>query len=75
MGYTKLNGPERLYDTFSLEGAALTFLRDCCEGLRFSAEKAEEEAQTGKLLGTSLKKGRSPITSRWTRTGCVWKTR
>lgn len=39
MGYTKLSGPERCYDAFSLEGAALTFLRDRCEGLRFSAEK------------------------------------
>ncbi len=42
MGYTKLNVPERQYDAFSLEGAALTFLRDRCENLRFSAEKAEE---------------------------------
>ena len=25
MGYTKLSGPERRYDAFSLEGAALTF--------------------------------------------------
>lgn len=60
MGYTKLRGPERLYDAFSLEGAALTFLRDRCEGLRFSSEKEEEEARTGKLLGTSLKKGEVP---------------
>lgn len=60
MGYTKLNVPERQYDAFSLEGAALTFLRDRCENLRFSAEKAEEEAQTGKLLGTSLKKEEIP---------------
>lgn len=60
MGYTKLRGPERLYDAFSLEGAALTFLRDRCEGLRFSTEMEEEEARTGKLLGTSLKKGEVP---------------
>ncbi len=60
MGYTKLSGPERCYDAFSLEGAALTFLRDRCEGLRFSAEKTEEEASIGKLLGTSLKQGEVP---------------
>lgn len=60
MGYTKLSVPERRYDTFSLEGAALTFLRDRCEGLRFSAEKEKEEARTGTLLGTSLKKGDVP---------------
>ena len=60
MGYTKLRAPERRYDAFSLEGAALTFLRDRCEGLRFSAEKAEKEAQTGTLLGTSRGKGDVP---------------
>lgn len=60
MGYTKLRAPERQYDAFSLEGAALTFLRDRCEGLRFSPEKAEEEARTGTLLGTSQKKGDIP---------------
>lgn len=60
MSYTKLTGPVRQYEAFSLEGAALTFLRDHCEGLRFSAEKTAEEAQTGKLLGTSLKKGEVP---------------
>ena len=60
MGYTKLREPERRYDAFGLEGAALTFLRDRCEGLRFSAEKTEEEARTGKLLGTSLKKEEIP---------------
>lgn len=60
MGYTMLRGPERQYDTSGLEGAALTFLRDSCKGLRFSTEKAEEEARTGKLLGTSLKKEEVP---------------
>lgn len=60
MGYTKLRAPERQYDAFSLEGAALTFLRDRCEGLRFSAEQAEEEARTGTLLGTSRRKGDIP---------------
>ncbi len=60
MGYTKLRAPERQYDAFSLEGAALTFLRDRCEGLRFSPEKTEEEARTGTLLGISLKKGDVP---------------
>lgn len=60
MGYTNVREPARQYEAFSLEGAALTFLRDRCEGLRFSAEKAEEEARTGKLLGTSLKKGEVP---------------
>lgn len=60
MGYTKLRVPERQYDAFSLEGMALTFLRDSCEDLRFSTEKAAEEARTGTLLGTSLKKGDVP---------------
>ena len=60
MGYTRLKGPERSYDAFSLDGAALTFLRDRCEGLRFSSEKEKEEAGTGKLLGTGLKKGEVP---------------
>lgn len=67
MGYTMLRVPERRHDTSSLEGAALTleraaltFLRDSCEGLRFSAEKAEEEARTEKLLGTSQEKGEVP---------------
>lgn len=67
MGYTMLRAPKRKYNTsgsekaaLTLEKAALTFLRDSCEGLRFSAEKAEEEARTRKLLGTSLKKGEVP---------------
>ena len=60
MSYTKLRVPERRYDAFSLEGAALTFLRDHCEGLRFSPEKTEEETRTGTLLGTSLKQGDVP---------------
>lgn len=60
MSYTRLRNPVRQYEAFSLEGAALTFLRDRCEDLRFSAGKTAEEAQTGKLLGTSLKKGEVP---------------
>ncbi len=60
MGYTTLNVPEKRCDAFGLEGAALTFLRDRCEGLRFSAELADEEARTGVLLGTSLNKGDVP---------------
>mgnify|MGYP001127285502 CR=1 FL=1 len=60
MGYTRLNVQARVYDGFSLEGAALTFLRERCENLRFSDDKEAEEARTGKNLGTSLKKGEIP---------------
>lgn len=41
------------YDRFSLRGAALAFIRDCYEDLRFSEEKTEAEKALG-YLGTSL---------------------
>ena len=37
-----------------LKSAALRFLHERCEGLRFSAEKTREEAETGRYLGTSF---------------------
>ena len=43
-----------------LKSAALRFLHERCEGLRFSPEKAEEEARTGQCLGTSYKAGQIP---------------
>ena len=43
-----------------LKSAALRFLHERCEGLRLSPEKEEEEARTGKLLGTSFKQGQIP---------------
>ncbi len=43
-----------------LKSAALRFLHDRCEGLRFSAEKEREEAETGRYLGTSFKPNQIP---------------
>ena len=37
-----------------LKSAALRFLHNRCEGLRFSAEKAAQEKETGLHLGTSI---------------------
>ena len=43
-----------------LKSAALRFLHERCEGLRFSPEKAQEEAQTGRCLGTSFLRNQIP---------------
>ena len=43
-----------------LKSAALRFLHDRCEGLRFSAEKEREEAETGRYLGTSFRPNQIP---------------
>lgn len=43
-----------------LKSAALRFLHERCEGLRFSPERANEEAETGRYLGTSYKAGQIP---------------
>ena len=43
-----------------LKSAALRFLHERCEGLRFSPEKADEEAKTGRCLGTSFEPGQIP---------------
>lgn len=43
-----------------LKSAALRFLHQRCEGLKFDAAAEKKEAETGKLLGTSLKPGQIP---------------
>lgn len=43
-----------------LKSAALRFLRDGCEELRFGPVSAVEELRSGKLTGTSLKQGQIP---------------
>ncbi len=43
-----------------LKSAALRFLHERCEGLRFSPEKAQEEAETGRYLGTSFSRNQIP---------------
>ena len=43
-----------------LKSAALRFLHERCEGLRFSPEKEQEETQTGRYLGTSYSRGQIP---------------
>lgn len=63
MGYTMLkNKPvERNYAKGSLEAAALAFLRENCEGLRFDKQKACRYTEdTGERTGTSLKANEIP---------------
>lgn len=64
MGYTRLkNQADRRdkYEEFSLEHSALTFIRDACEGLRFSTEKeTAENLENGIYLGTSAKEKEIP---------------
>ncbi|MDO4852370.1 MAG: hypothetical protein Q4A88_03000 [Clostridia bacterium] len=43
-----------------LKSAALRFLHERCEGLRFSAEKEQEEQKSGKFLGTSYSPNQIP---------------
>ena len=43
-----------------LKSAALRFLHNRCEELRFDAEKEQQEAESGKFLGKSLKPGQIP---------------
>ena len=45
---------------FDLKSAALRFIHNSCEGLRFDACIEEEEKRTGKLQGTSLSYGQIP---------------
>lgn len=57
MGYTRLKNQagQREYTKSGLEDAALTFIRESCEGLRFDLEKErEEDRENGIFLGTSL---------------------
>lgn len=62
MGYHLPNPiSERKYPRFSLEGAALEFIREGCEGLRFDQEKSgREDGRRGIYLGTSLREGEIP---------------
>ncbi len=62
MGYTmlKTRPGEARQDGLHLEDAALSFLRDRCEGLRFSREKTETEQKTGQYQGGSLRRGEIP---------------
>ncbi len=62
MGYTMLNHPsgQTREDRFHLEGAALAFLRDRCEGLRFNRETTEAEQKNHQYQGSSLHKGDIP---------------
>lgn len=43
-----------------MKTAALRFLREGCEGLRFGAVSVSEEINSGKLCGTSLKENQIP---------------
>lgn len=67
MSYTMLNNDAiRKYDyaSDSLEGAALSFIRDCCEKLRFDKNKATSinvESIDSEREGTSLKKNQIPF--------------
>lgn len=64
MSYTMLNNEAiRKYDyaTESLEGAALLFIRDLCEGLRFDKNKATSFTENNlDFDGTSLKANQIP---------------
>ena len=43
-----------------LKSAALRFLHNRCEGLRFSGEKTEQEEKEGRYLGTGIQPGQIP---------------
>ena len=64
MAYSMLqrSGGCRSYVKNSLEEAALSFLRESCEGLRFDAEKAaRENPEEGRFLGKALKENQIPF--------------
>lgn len=56
MGYSKVKKDTNP----NLKNAAVAFIRDRCEGLRFSPEKEKEEKEKGKYFGTSLKENQIP---------------
>ena len=77
MSYTMLNNDAiRKYDyaSDSLEGAALSFIRDWCEELRFDKKKATS-MNTGEIdfEGTSLKKIKFHSIWKKILIGCVLK--
>lgn len=47
-------------DKFDLKSAAIHFLHNSCENLRFDEKIAEKEKNTGELKGASQKKGQIP---------------
>ena len=51
---------------YDLKSAALRFLHERCEGLRFDEKIDQNEQNTGIWEGTGLKKGRSLMLCRWT---------
>lgn len=61
MGYTTFKNPIRSIEAAksSLKGAALGFIRESCEGLRFDEDMAKQES-AGNYLGTSLKPNQIP---------------
>ena len=65
MAYTMLDNTtirKRNRVSDSLEGAALSFIRECCEGLRFDKNKAvSRECDKLDFDGTSLKAGQIPF--------------
>lgn len=65
MSYTMLNNDairRHNYTSDSLEGAAVSFIRDCCEGLRFDKTKATSMDADGiDFEGTSLKANQIPF--------------
>ncbi len=65
MSYTMLNNEaikKHDYAPESLEGAALSFIRECCEELRFDMSKATSMSVEGiDFDGTSLKKNQIPF--------------
>lgn len=62
MGYSMLknSGSCKNYVNYNLADSALRFIRERCEGLRFSKEKADKEQLGGMLLGKSLSEGQIP---------------
>ena len=64
MAYTMLNSTklkEKNYARNTLEGAALSFIRETCEGLRFDKSKAvSAECENIDFSGTSLKANQIP---------------
>ncbi|MDO4326041.1 MAG: hypothetical protein Q4E24_08415 [bacterium] len=67
MGYTMLknSGTPKNYPAFSLEGSALKFIRESCEGLRFDTNKAtvilDKKAEELDFDGTSLRANQIPF--------------
>ena len=64
MAYTMLAHKLKIrnYESNSLVGAALDYIRDCCEGLRFDKTKATSiTAENLDYEGTSLKKNQIPF--------------